>query len=500
MNERKQIIERKNIALFIVQLFLNLIMLGLPLIVTDGYYNITETKSVYFYVLATVTVLAVSVYRFFSTERKKAFKPKLNVTDIAVLIFGAVYFLSAVISEYQTDVWTGGNSRYQGAVTVLLYVAVYFTVSRSYRSSAGFLLCSLATFFAVSVVGVLNCYDIDIFGFYGSILPKYKSAYISTIGNVNFYSAYFSLLFPVMICGFCQSEGRRSRVLYIISLIIGAFGMMVTSSESFVAGFVFAMAVLPLFFSDSKKLERYIEAVVIIVLSMQIYLILYNNADKKNIELSRLFSLAAKPVVTVGIILLCAVFCCLLIKKPQIIPLCRKVYVVLFTFALAAVALCFLLSNTAGLGALDEFFRIDDSWGTYRGEIWKQCIEVYKDFSFKEKLFGTGPEALYRIVEASEVHGERTLDQAHNEYLQYLMTIGIFGLLSYLSVIVAVIVSVVRRLKDNSLAVGLLAGLIAYWIQASVNIAQPFTTPIMYVFIACIGGMLYNERNRLKVF
>jgi len=88
------------------------------------------------------------------------------------------------------------------------------------------------------------------------------------------------------------------------------------------------------------------------------------------------------------------------------------------------------------------------------------------------------------------------MDKTHNEYLQYLLTTGIFGILSYISVIVTVLISVIKKLKSNALAVGLLSGLIAYWIQAAVNIAQPFTTPIMYIYIACIGGLLYNERSK----
>lgn len=160
---------------------------------------------------------------------------------------------------------------------------------------------------------------------------------------------------------------------------------------------------------------------------------------------------------------------------------------------LLSILLCFVLSNTVGIGSPDNIFKISESWGTYRGGIWKQCIEAYRNFSFKEKFLGIGPEALYRVLAPLEVHGNKSLDQAHNEYLQFLLTTGIFGLLSYSSVVISVIYAVCKKLKSNTLAIGLLAGLIAYWVQATVNIAQPFTTPLMYIFISCIGGMLYNE-------
>ena len=173
----------------------------------------------------------------------------------------------------------------------------------------------------------------------------------------------------------------------------------------------------------------------------------------------------------------------------------RKGYITLLIVALISVGIAFALSNTVGLGGLDSYFRITDGWGTNRGLIWKQCLEAYSDFSFSEKLFGIGPESLYHIVEMVDIFEGRSIDQAHNEYLQYLITTGAFGLLSYLSVIASVIFVVIKNLRTNTLAVGVFAALVSYWMQASVNIAQPFTTPIMYLYIAIIGGIYFLQRN-----
>ncbi len=483
-----------------VQFYLSLVMLGLPLIVTKCYTNITETKSIYFLSLSLLLVVPMGIYYIFQMVKKKIPEPKFTLVDSAVGFFGIIYILSAVLSEYQSDVWFGQKSRYQGAVIVLIYVLVYFTVSRNYSPSQGFLLCSLTAFSLVSLFGVLNCFDVDVLGFYGALPMKYKQAYISTIGNVNFYSSYMCLLFPLIVCGFCQTKNRTSQTVYIIALIAGTFGIMVTSSESFVVGFVLSLLIVPLFICyDNEMLKKFFLGVISIILSAQVFLLAYNSAEKTNIEISRLLGIITSPAVSLSLLIVCGLLYILFTKKDETVPLFRKIYTVFFIGVISALALCFLLSNTVGIGALDSIFKITDSWGTYRGEIWKQCIEVYRDFSFKEKLFGIGPESLYRVVESSEVHGQRILDQAHNEYLQYLLTTGIFGVLSYLFIIVAVSVSVVKKLRKNTLSVGLFAGLVSYWVQASVNIAQPFTTPIMYIFIAVIGGMLLSEQKSNKL-
>ncbi len=494
MNKLNKTVKEKSSMGTLVQIYISLVMLVLPLAVTDGFYNITETKSMCFYVLSILLLIPVCVNALLKAVKKKSIRFCFSVTDIAMLIFAIVCIASAALSSYQKDVWVGEASRYQGALTLLMYVAVYFAVSRNYSFAQSFILCAVGAFSLVSLFGVLNCFDTDILGFYGSIAPKYKQAYISTIGNVNFYSAYFCLIFPFTVCGFCQTTGKTGRIIYALALFIGSFGMMVTSSDSFVVGFLTSMLLIPLLLSGEKeRLKRYIESIFLIMLSAQIFLLFYTSAEKKNIEVSQLLKLITSPWVTAVILLICSVAYFLIMKRPKAIGFYLKIYRVALCAVLVATAACFSLSNTTGLGFTDKLFRITDEWGTYRGEIWKQCIEVYGGLSFKDKLIGIGPEALYRVVEASEVHKQRVLDQAHNEYLQYLLTTGVVGLSAYLCVIVTVAVSAIKRLRDDPLAVGLIAGLISYWVQASVNIAQPFTTPIMFVFIYCIGGSLYNK-------
>ena len=80
------------------------------------------------------------------------------------------------------------------------------------------------------------------------------------------------------------------------------------------------------------------------------------------------------------------------------------------------------------------------------------------------------------------------------------MTTGAFGLTAYLSVIGTTVYTVIKKLRSSTLAVALLTGLISYWMQATVNIAQPFTTPIIYIYIACIAGMakIATESRRQK--
>ena len=162
-----------------VIIYLVLFMFGLPLIVTDGFFNITETKSVYFYIISTAIVVAAA---FFVKKKEEITTPpgtpllermELSLTDKALIVFCVFVFLSALFSK-NNDVWLGVASRYQGFLTILLYVTVYFIVSRNFTAAQSFLLFSVLAFAIVCIFGVLNCFDIDPLGVYDGINKSYK--------------------------------------------------------------------------------------------------------------------------------------------------------------------------------------------------------------------------------------------------------------------------------------------------------------------------------------
>lgn len=489
-----------------VIIYLVLLMFGLPLIVTNGYFNITETKSVYFYIISSALIVSAA---FFSSKKdniKKKNQPEtpllermdLSLTDKAMLIFCAFVFVSAVFSKHP-DVWLGVASRYQGFLTVLVYVAVYFIISRNFTAAQSFLLFSVLAFSIVSIFGVLNCFDIDIFGLYDGINPNYKTMFLSTIGNINFYSSYMCLLMPLVVSGFCLSEGKISRGVYTAALVIGSFGMMVTSSESFVVGFASSLMIMPLFFYGRlHRFKRYLISLIVIVISSQAYMAVYRISGKGNIAVSKLLSVFVNPYVAVTVILLCLGAYLLVSKAPKQVKTLKIIYIVLLVIFVLLIAVCFVLANTVGLEQLDSLFKITSEWGTYRGKIWRFCLNRFRSFGLKDKLIGIGPESLRYITAGVKLFDHQTLDQAHNEYLQYLVTTGVLGVSAYIGVIGTTIYTVIKKLRESTLAVALLAGLISYWMQAAVNIAQPFTTPIVYIYIACIAGMARNAEKSSK--
>ena len=495
--------------------YLSMVFLVLPLIMTNSYYNITETKSVTFHIVSYVYLLIAAIFyavrlctaknKMKDKEVQKTKRHKLCLLDICMLSFAFFVLVSAVFSEFSESAWLGISARYQGALTIVVYVLLYFVISRNFCNCDALLRFAAVAFIAVCLLAVGNNFNIDIFGVYSELSAQNKASYISTIGNINFYSSYICLLLPLVVCGFCNAKEKYGKIVYTIALVVGAWGMLLTASESFMIGFFVAAAIIPLFlYNNQEILKKYLQSLIIIAISCQflriVYWIVEKLHGKVNVQLSGLLKLWLHPLVWTILLVLC-VGGLLLIKANKSFLVIKKVHIAVLICGAAVVLLSFFIVNVflydKDVALLGKLFKITPEWGNYRGEIWQQCIRLYKEFNVFDKLFGIGPESLQNITQSSEIFGGRVMDQAHNEYLHLLLTTGVFGLLSYLSVIFATCYTVAKKLKDEPVAVGVFAGLAAYWVQATVNIAQPFSTPIMFLYIAMLGGLLVGEDKPL---
>ena len=74
-------------------------------------------------------------------------------------------------------------------------------------------------------------------------------------------------------------------------------------------------------------------------------------------------------------------------------------------------------------------------------------------------------------------------DSAHNEYLQYFITIGVVGLVAYLSLLFTGIKEMIRASSKNPILLAISFSIICYGAQAVVNISVPIVAPIMLTLL-----------------
>lgn len=106
------------------------------------------------------------------------------------------------------------------------------------------------------------------------------------------------------------------------------------------------------------------------------------------------------------------------------------------------------------------------------------------------KLFGYGPET-FGILTTKNFYGDmirssqgQIFDNAHNEYLQYLLTTGALGLVTYIVFLAAASGRMAAYRSRNTYTAGCLFAVLCYATQALVNLNLPITTPIMWLLLS----------------
>ena len=129
-------------------------------------------------------------------------------------------------------------------------------------------------------------------------------------------------------------------------------------------------------------------------------------------------------------------------------------------------------------------------------------MEEYFKLSPIHKIFGSGPETfgIYMMAlryEDMVVKTSQVFDNVHNEYIQFLFTIGPFGLLAYLIMTLGTayicLKSWFKKLVDEEEGRYLVAAafmIVCYAAQATVNLYIPITSCLVWAFMILSAGML----------
>ena len=129
--------------------------------------------------------------------------------------------------------------------------------------------------------------------------------------------------------------------------------------------------------------------------------------------------------------------------------------------------------------------NVQGNYGTKRVELWRQTLKIVP----KHLLHGIGLDNfVYAFDGKSLVIGHSRYDKVHNDYLQILITQGIFSLLCYLTLYGIVFVKGTYRCFKNQEIVYILP-IIGYLTQIFFNISVVEVAPIFFISL----GLLYNR-------
>lgn len=472
-----------------------------------GYVSITAWKYSIFLVvniafLAASLLLRIELVVIGVKKGAANYNGKIWIKENVVPLFCIAYLcftcLSAVTSQYSGTFL--GNTRYDGAVTIGIYILNAVLLMRQFKPNKWILMGFGVAVSFMCCIGILQFAGFnpfylfpDGYNFYDAGI-YYGGQFWSTIGNTGLCAALLSVSSAIFIVTAIRCNGIAG-AMSLVPLFLSVFSIVELNVEAGVLALILgSLLMLPFVVVDGHRLVRTVLVFSVVILSYATasILVFYDGGVA--------FGWGYRAGVSLGIGMISA-FAGLVLKKREqkleALPprALRRGFLLLILIVLAGgLVLVYFYDHFQG-GFLAQAHEIlhgnwDDDFGSGRIYIWKEVWALVKEAPF----LGGGPDTLgqrgipsfSRFSEELGTTITAGIDVAHNEYLNILVNQGALSLLPYVAVLILTCVKWWRDTSDNAVAACGCAVLF-YSIQAFFGISMPITTPYLWIAIAIVN-------------
>lgn len=514
--------------------YMLIMMLVLPLYTTEtGYASIGTEKCIFFRSVSVascrVIIPAAAVYLLCRLAQwlreKKGGRISISVHGLSSTDLFALVYLAAIVGSYlhtsfqeQTDrgdAFYGIYGWYLGLLTQLLFVGIYFMISRFWKRRAWMVLLWAVPMMMVCLLGYLNR-----FGIYPFEMEAIGPQYISTIGNINWYCGYLVTVLSMLVYYLWQDQELCGKkwIFAGLCLLLGV-GLATLTTQGSSSGVVTLLAVLGVFYllsmRDEKKLRRFWTGCVLLaavcILTCIIRLI-WPEAITYTESTTDILTLSPLPFLLLAVSLFCRYLVC---RGSRNSHFRARGWIILgvCAWALAGVAVAafivLLAVNTLHPGCLGGLSELDSltfnsSWGSNRGITWTAGMICFLDQDIVGKLVGVGPDAmglyihsginpdLKQLVES--YFGRLMLTNAHNEWLTVLINEGLLGAVGYIGLMLTAVRRYLKAGSEDALAGAAGMGILAYTVNNIFSFQQVMSTSAVFMILG-IGEACMRARR-----
>jgi len=507
----------KDMMSYILIGYVFLIFCIYPLYVENGYYNMAIAKIRFLYTVSMITFLLLCIAWVLNLvlNKKKisilSHWKQISITEKLIYMYMVVIVISFLASPYKEKILWGAETWRMGTIPLLLMFGLAIFLMHHWREQKW---VGYGLFLVSGMVFVLGiCHR---FSFYPiRIEPVQKTAFLSTLGNINWFCGYMSVISPIGIGMFLVKEHEDYKnvwqecLLMLYVLINFMIGFCQGSSSYFAWTAALFVVLLWIVVKDTNRIKRYLLLVSMWGMAGQItrvihYLFLgsYNYyADTLNSTIDTNLTL---------VVMLAATLLNNRIKEGKSIPLkYQKMirYGMVGTILLGGLLYIVIsVYNTkVGIGALKDawLFVWDENWGTGRGMIFKFSVELFEKMSPMQKIYGVGADGYsafaYSFPEIADYFNENlgnsVLTNAHCELLTNMINLGVLGTALYVGVLFTFVVRCMKQGERYPMLYIPAICTICYVVNNLVSFAHVLNLPFLLIVIGI--GEFYMRKGIL---
>lgn len=508
----------------VLKTYLFLLLVVYPLILKDGYNGVGDFKFTVYRNISigtAIIVIPLSIILLISKiiiYKKNAIREIISgftIMDAFGLLYGIVVVLSYIFTTYDDlGIW-GEEGWTMGMMTQIIMLLGYFAIAHLLEFDKNLLWLFVIGAGAVFVLGFINRYGLDPL----NTEVKTYSSFISTLGNINWYAGFYSIMLPIAMTMYWGASNNATKVISMIcSFICFLTGTSNGSNSCFIAIGVGFLFLFYLSFDENERINRLFELLLLLLGGLYFQRIIrvifkdsytyYIDSVSGNLTYTR-WSLVGF-VFVLGLYLIFRFLCKKKNFKIEKYKWIRELFTVLIIVVpgtyLLLVGIVTFVSNNRYLRNIPilsnyTYFHYNDAWGSFRGATWWAGARAFVEMDFRQKLIGVGPDGFGHYVRNThdikmyldEVFDGARLTNAHFELLTVLVNTGLLGLIGYLGLFISSIrKGILAYIKDkteiNLVGLSFSAALVCYLCHNIVSFQQCLSTP----FVLVVTGLIVS--------
>ena len=478
----------------------------LPIVVNNGYFDINTIKVTVF---IKIMPWLAGAYLIMCVFNKKWPYRRFQERKVPFIFLGVLmisWLLSVIHAGFTSAVLLGNEGRYAGFFFLSCCALGCFCIAsgKTFERLLSFAIPVTGSF--IAMLGFLNMLGMDPLHFYTDLVKEQRLAFLSTIGNINFYGC--GLLVSLSVAASMWVCGKHA-VFGLCNAVIIGIGIFCSITDTALIGIVCSGPILfYMMWGNTKAMHHAIlySMVCILLIPLTQQILLYNS--KLYIEFPGLFAFMAKWFVWLPLLLFLGIVDYIVVHRVHKFQERPKIWALLLFFLLAGILILGTGMTIGKLHINGEPFNEDEPaklnffelWGK-RGFIYYASLRCFRNFSWDQKVFGCGVDNLRSVIEPYLYYSDRRmfkpgdyLNDVHNQPLQYLLTCGIIGCIAYTGFYICILLIMCRKRETTSLSNGVLLYLLLNLPGFLLNVAQPILL-IFFFGAAGIGLSCIYETN-----